>query len=177
VLRGKWILENILGTAPPPPPGDIPSLEPNDKKHQNLSLRKQLEQHRQKAECAACHNLLDPLGFTLENFNAIGEWRDDDKGIPIDSFGKLISGETFNNGAEMKSVLRNNKSDDFLHCLSEKLLTYSIGRGLVYYDKPALDKIIAETKENNLTMRSLIHAVTRSIPFQMTRTPTFYTQK
>lgn len=173
VLRGKWILENILGTPPPPPPGDITSLEPDNEKHKDLSLRKQLEQHRQKAECAACHNLLDPLGFTLENYNAIGEWRDSDKGIPIDSFGKLISGESFNNGAEMKSVLKENKADDFIHCLSEKLLTYSIGRGLEYYDQPALKKIITQTKENKLTLRSLIHAVCLSTPFQMTRTPAY----
>lgn len=176
VLRGKWILENILGTAPPPPPGDIPSLEPDDKNHHNLSFRKQLEQHRQKAECAACHNLLDPLGFTLENYNAIGEWRLTDNGNPIDSFGKLISGETFNNGAEMKSVLRKNKSDDFIHCISEKLLTYSIGRGLEYYDRPALEKIITQTRQNKLTLRSLIHAVCGSTPFQMTRTPAFYSK-
>jgi len=174
VLRGKWILENILGTAPPPPPGDIPSLAPDDKKHKNISFRKQLEEHRKKAECAACHNLLDPLGFTLENYNAIGEWRLTEKGKPIDSFGKLISGETFNNGAEMKSVLRKNKADDFLHCISEKILTYSIGRGLEYYDKPAIEKIIAQTKQNELTFRSLIHAVCRSTPFQMTRTPAYH---
>ncbi len=176
VLRGKWILENILGTAPPPPPGDIPSLAPDDKKHKNISFRKQLEVHRQKAECAACHNLLDPLGFTLENYNAIGEWRLTEKGEPIDSFGKLISGETFNNGAEMKSVLRKNKADDFLHCISEKLLTYSIGRGLEYYDQPALEKIIIQTKQNDLTLRSLIHAVCSSTPFQMTRTPAFHSK-
>jgi hypothetical protein len=173
VLRGKWILENILGTAPPPPPGDIPSLEPDTEHHKNLSFRKQLEQHRQKAECAACHNLLDPLGFTLENYNAIGEWRLTDNGKPIDTFGKLISGETFNNGAEMKSVLRVNKADDFLHCITEKLLTYSIGRGLEYYDQPALESIITDTNKNNLTFRSLIHAICGSTPFQKTRTPAY----
>jgi len=170
VLRGKWILENILGTAPPPPPGDIPSLEPDAKQNRNVSLRKQLEAHRKKAECAACHNLLDPLGFTMENYNAIGEWRLTDNGNPIDSFGRLITGETFNNGEEMKTILRNNKADDFLHCLSEKLLTYSLGRGLEYYDKYVLRDIINETKKKNLTLRSLIHAVCNSIPFQMTRT-------
>ena len=170
VLRGKWILENILGTAPPPPPGDIPSLEPDAKQNRNVSLRKQLEAHRKKAECAACHNLLDPLGFTMENYNAIGEWRLTDNGNPIDSFGKLITGETFNNGEEMKTILRNNKADDFLHCLSEKLLTYSLGRGLEYYDKYVLRDIINETKKKNLTLRSLIHAVCNSIPFQMIRT-------
>ncbi|MGJ8656164.1 MAG: DUF1592 domain-containing protein [Akkermansiaceae bacterium] len=173
VLRGKWILENILGTAPPPPPGDIPSLEPDAKHNRSLSLRKQLEEHRQKAECAACHNLLDPLGFTLENYNAIGEWRLADKGKPIDTFGKLITGESFKNGTEMKSVLRKNKADDFLHCISEKLLTYSIGRGLEYYDKHALEDIITHTKKNNLTLRSLIHAVIHSTPFQQTRTENF----
>jgi len=170
VLRGKWILENILGTAPPPPPGDIPSLPADDKQSRDLSLRKQLEVHRKKAECAACHNLLDPLGFTMENYNAIGQWRNSDNGKPIDSFGKLITGETFKNSRDLKKILRENKADDFLHCISEKLLTYSIGRGLEYYDKYALEDIIHETKQKNLTFRSLIHAVCNSTPFQMTRT-------
>lgn len=170
VLRGKWILENILGTAPPPPPGDIPSLETDTKHNRSLSLRKQLEAHRQKAECAACHNLLDPLGFTLENYNAIGEWRLADKGKPIDTFGKLITGESFNNGTEMKTVLRENKADEFLHCLTEKLLTYSLGRGTEYYDKPAIQNIIHHTRQNNLTLRALIHATCQSPPFQLTRT-------
>lgn len=174
VLRGKWILENILGTAPPPPPGDIPSLETDAKHNRSLTLRKQLEAHRQKAECAACHNLLDPLGFTLENYNAIGEWRLADKGKPINTFGKLITGETFNNGTEMKSVLRENKAEEFLHCLTEKLLTYSLGRGTEYYDKPAIEKIIHHTKQNNLTLRSLIHATIHSTPFQQTRTEKFH---
>ena len=106
----------------------------------------------------------------MENYNAIGEWRLTDNGNPIDSFGRLITGETFNNGEEMKTILRNNKADDFLHCLSEKLLTYSLGRGLEYYDKYVLRDIINETKKKNLTLRSLIHAVCNSIPFQMTRT-------
>ncbi len=170
VLRGKWILENILGTAPPPPPGDIPSLQTDHKKNKNISLRKQLEEHRKKAECAACHNLLDPLGFTLENYDGIGQWRLTDKGKPIDSFGKLISGETFSNGTEMKSVLRKNKADEFLHCLSEKLLTYSIGRGTEYYDKLAIEKILTSSRQDGLTLRSLIHAVCHSTPFQKTRT-------
>lgn len=171
VLRGKWILENILGTAPPPPPGDIPSLQTGKKHNKKVSLRKQLEAHREKAECAACHNLLDPLGFTLENYDAIGQWRITEKGKPIDSYGKLITGESFNNGSELKTVLRNNKADDFLHCIADKLLTYSIGRGLDYYDKYALEDIISQTKQNRQTFRSLIHAVCNSTPFQMTRTP------
>jgi len=173
VLRGKWILENILGTAPPPPPGDIPSLEPNSEKNKHVSLRKELEAHRKKAECAACHNLLDPLGFTLENYNAMGEWRLTDNGQPIDSFGKLITGESFKDSTEMKSVLRKYNADEFLNCLTEKLLTYGLGRGLEYYDSPAVNNIIATSKENHLTLRSLIHAICRSTPFQMTRTSAY----
>lgn len=173
VLRGKWILENILGTPTPPPPGDIPSIEAENTHLHKLSFRKQLELHRAKPQCAACHNLLDPLGFTLENYNAIGEWRITENNKPINSFGKLITGETFQNSAEMKSILKNNKANQFLKCITEKLLTYSIGRGIEYYDKDAVNNIITQTKKNNLTLRSLIHAICKSTPFQMTRTKAF----
>ncbi len=170
VLRGKWILENILGTPPPPPPADIPDLQPDEKENLHASLRSQLELHRKKAACASCHNLMDPLGFALENFDAVGRWREKENGNLIDNHGVLISGESFNGSGELKSVLLSHKVEPFIRCLSEKLLTYSIGRGVEYYDKPAIDKILTESAQKDHSLRAIIHAVCESVPFQQTRT-------
>ena len=170
MLRGKWLLENILGITPPPPPPDIPELQPAEKHGQETSLRSQLELHRKKVECAACHKLMDPLGFALENYNGIGKWRTRERGKNIDTTGKLITGESLQDAASLRQVLKQNKADEFMHCLTEKLLTYSLGRGTEYYDKPAIDKILIESKQNNHSLRALIHSVCNSTPFQMTRT-------
>jgi len=175
VLRGKWILENIVGTPPPPPPQDIPALETKKKSKKHVSLRAQLEDHRKKAECAACHNLLDPLGFALQNYSGIGKWRTRSKSGVIDTTGKLISGEEIRDGAQLRNVLRSSKSEPFMRCLTEKLLIYSIGRGVEYYDKPAIDKIIVESAANKHSLRALIHSVCNSTPFQMTRTKDYQT--
>ncbi len=173
VLRGKWVLDNIIGSPTPPPPQDIPALETKKSKKKHVSLREQLEAHREKAECATCHKLLDPLGFALQNFSGIGKWRTRSNGKVIDTTGKLVSGEDIQDGAELRSVLRSNKSEEFMRCLTEKLLIYSIGRGVEYYDKPAIDLIMDESRNNNHSFRTLIHSVCNSIPFQMTRTKHF----
>src|SRR5205085_5049690 len=139
VLRGKWILENILNAPPPPPPPGVPNLD-ETKVGSSASLRKQLEEHRANPTCAACHSRMDPLGFGLENFNAIGAWRTKDGNFPVDSAGTLPDGRTFNGPQELKAIVKAD-SNAFAECLTEKLLTYALGRGLERYDKPTVKKI------------------------------------
>jgi mono/diheme cytochrome c family protein len=168
VKRGKWVLENLLGTPPPPPPPDVPNL---DDKSRNLAgtLRQQMEQHRTNPTCASCHARMDPIGFGLENFNAIGAWRDKDGGVAIDSSGTLTTGDSFNGAGELAMVLANKHRREFLNCLADKMLTYALGRGTDYYDRPALDKIVQAMDKHQDKFSSLILAVTESFPFQMRR--------
>jgi hypothetical protein len=163
VKRGKWILENILGTPPPPPAPDAPELPPVGQL--KGTLRQQMEQHRQNPSCAVCHAKLDPLGFGLENFDAIGAWRTTDNKQPIDASGVLPGGEQFNGPAELRQVLLG-KADQFRRCFAEKLLTYALGRGLEYYDKCAVDEIVAATKAQQDRFSALVLAIVKSDPFQ-----------
>jgi hypothetical protein len=163
VKRGKWILENILGTPPPPPAPDAPELPPVGQL--KGTLRQQMEQHRQNPSCAVCHAKLDPLGFGLENFDAIGAWRATDNKQPIDASGVLPGGEQFNGPAELRQVLLG-KADQFRRCFAEKLLTYALGRGLEYYDKCAVDEIVAATKAQQDRFSALVLAIVKSDPFQ-----------
>ena len=163
VKRGKWIMENILGTPPPPPAPDVPELPPTGQL--KGTLRQQMEQHRSNASCATCHARLDPLGFGLENFDGIGTWRTQDNKQAIDASGVLPAGEKFNGPAALRKVLLG-KSDQFRHCFAEKLLTFSLGRGLEYYDKCVLDEIAAEAKAHRDTFSSLVLAIVKSDPFQ-----------
>jgi mono/diheme cytochrome c family protein len=167
VKRGKWVLENLLGMPPPPPPPDVPNL---DDKSRNLTgtLRDQMVQHRANPVCASCHARMDPIGFSLENFDAIGKWRDKDGGTPVDASGKLISGEKFNGASELTTILAGKKRDDFFRCLSGKMLTYALGRGLENYDNPATDKMVKELN-GNPRFSSLVLDVVNSVPFQMQR--------
>jgi hypothetical protein len=168
VKRGKWVLENLLDTPPPPPPPDVPNL---DDKGRNLigTLRQQMEQHRANPTCAACHARMDPIGFALENFDAIGAWRDKEGTNSIDASGTLVSGDSFNGASELAAVLADKHRDEFLHCLADKMLTYALGRGTEIYDRPALDKIVETMDEHQDKFSSLILAVTDSFPFQMRR--------
>jgi hypothetical protein len=163
VKRGKWIMENILGTPPPPPAPDVPELPPTGQL--KGTLRQQMEQHRSNPSCATCHSRLDPLGFGLENFDGIGAWRTQDNKLAIDSSGVLPGGEKFSGPAEMRKVLKG-KVDQFRHCLAEKLLTFSLGRGLEYYDKCALDEIALAAKTDKDKFSSLVLAIVKSDPFQ-----------
>jgi hypothetical protein len=163
VKRGKWILENVLGTPPPPPAPDVPELPPTGQL--KGTLRQQMEQHRSNPSCATCHSKLDPLGFGLENFDGIGGWRTQDNKLAIDSSGVLPEGEEFSGPAELKKVLLG-KADLFRHCFAEKLLTFSLGRGLEYYDKCALDEITARSKAAHDTFSALVLAIVKSDPFQ-----------
>lgn len=162
VIRGKWILEQILGTPPPPPPPNVPALDAAKNIDPNLPLKKRLELHRDNPDCASCHAKIDPIGFALENFDAIGAFRTQDGVNPVDSNGKLPNGTELNSAADLKRVI---KGDRFVLNLSQKLLTYSLGRGLERYDKRALDGIIQKTKAGEYRFGALLEAVITSDPF------------
>jgi Protein of unknown function (DUF1592)/Protein of unknown function (DUF1588)/Protein of unknown function (DUF1587)/Protein of unknown function (DUF1595)/Protein of unknown function (DUF1585) len=157
VLRGKWILENLLNAAPPPPPPDVPNLEENSA-GASASMRQQLEAHRTNPVCNACHSRMDPLGLSLENFDAIGHWRSKDGKVPIDASGKLPNGKIFDGPEGLKQVLLADRGA-FTKCLSEKLLTYALGRGLEEADSAALESIVSDTVSNNYKFSALVQAI------------------
>jgi mono/diheme cytochrome c family protein len=168
VQRGKWILETLLGTPPPPPPPDVPELKaaPHG---EVLSMREQMEVHRNNPTCAACHGRMDPIGFALENFDAVGRWRREDAGSPIDASGKLPDGTAFDGPAGLNQLLLTKYRDDFVRTATEKLLTYALGRGVEYYDLPTIRAITAAAARDNYRVSSLILAIINSTPFQMRR--------
>ncbi|HTB64138.1 MAG TPA: DUF1588 domain-containing protein, partial [Opitutales bacterium] len=167
VKRGKWVLDNLLGTPPPPPPPNVPVLD--EETQLTGTLRQQMEAHRANPTCASCHARMDPIGFGLENFDPAGLWRTNDKAGPIDSSGTLLTGETFNGAADLAQILATKKRTDFLRCLSEKMLTYALGRGLEYYDRAATDKIITQLDQGGDKFSVLILGVVNSVPFQEMR--------
>lgn len=170
VLRGKFVLEQILGTPPPPPPPNIPSLaEDAHGAASAQTLRQRLEQHRAAPSCASCHSLIDPLGFSLENFAADGRFRTTDGGKPLDTEGRLDTGETVRSAEELAAVLATTRADQFRRHLAAQLLTFALGRGTDYYDRPALDRIVAEARAAGDTLPAYLHAVIRSFPFQNQR--------
>jgi len=166
VQRGKWVLETLLGTPPPPPPPDVPELKaaPHGKV---LSMREQMQAHRANAICAACHARMDPIGFALENYDAVGRWRSEDAGAPIDASGKLPDGTEFRGPAGLNQLLLTKYRDDFVRTATEKLLTYALGRGVEYYDYPAIRSIVRESAADNDRISSWILAIVKSAPFQM----------
>lgn len=167
VLRGKWILENVLNTPPPPPPPGVGSI---DAKAGPLAgtMRQQMEKHRSDPMCAGCHTRMDPLGFALENYNAIGQWRTHDAGQVIDASGSLPGGKAFQGSAELKAILMGNR-DNFAECLSEKVMIYALGRGLESYDRRALNQITKELGANDYRFSALVSGIVNSVPFQMGR--------
>jgi mono/diheme cytochrome c family protein len=169
VLRGKFVLENLLDMAPPPPPPNVPQLTPPSQHGDALSLREQMEKHRDDPACASCHALMDPIGFGLQNFDADGSWRTTENGKPIDVSGELFDGITFQGPDELRALLLKHHQNDFIRSMASKMLTYALGRGTDWYDKPALDGIVNGTITSNLGTRNLIHAVIRSVPFQYRR--------
>jgi hypothetical protein len=168
VKRGQWVLNNILGTPPPPAPDDVPTLEDQGRKLTG-SLREQLEQHRENKICASCHKLMDPIGFGLENFDAIGRWRDTDEGGPIDSSGELNTGDKFNGPLELSGILAGSRRELFVRNLTRTMLTYALGRGLEHYDKCAVKEITAHVKANDYRFSALVEGIVNSVPFQMRR--------
>ncbi len=171
VQRGKWILDNLLGAPPPPPPADVPELKAHAQDGKLLTMRQQMEQHRANAICAGCHARMDPIGFALENYDGVGKWRTTDGGSKIDATGKLPGGVQFEGPAGLKKLLLASYRDDFIATVTEKLLTYALGRGLEYYDRPTVRSIARQAARDDYRMSALITAVVKSTPFQMRRTP------
>ncbi len=171
VKRGRFILENILGTPSPPPPPDVPGLETAEStfKDHEPTLRETLELHRDKPLCASCHARMDPLGLALENFNALGLWRDHERNQPIDASGKLITGESFHDARDLKRILKNDHRRDFYRCLTEKLLTYALGRGLEYYDVGTVDQIVEGLEKEGGRSSALLLGIIESPAFQERR--------
>jgi hypothetical protein len=170
-LRGKWLLETILGAPPPPPPPNVPSLKEQRAEDGNApSVRQQMEEHRRNPACAGCHARMDPLGFALENFSGIGEWRTTEGSARIDASAVLPDGTRFDGPAELRKVLESNPKQ-FAAAITEKLLTYATGRGFEYYDAPAIRKITREAAPANYRWSSLIIGIVRSVPFQMKMNP------
>lgn len=165
VLRGRWILEEVLGSTVPAPPPNVPALEENTASTEGLTLRQRLDLHRQKAECASCHDRMDPLGFGLENFDGIGRWRDIDNGQPIDNAGKLPSGDSFSGPNELKSVLMK-RSGEFQQHFVRKLLGFALGRELNKFDQCIMEACLKKLSENELKSQLLIEEIALSYPFQ-----------
>ncbi len=165
-VRGKWLLENILASPPPAPPPNVPALEDSNTSGEELSVRALLEVHRKNPVCASCHARMDPLGLSLENFDAIGRWRDLDAGQPIDASGVLPNGAEVNGPGELRAALAAQKTL-FARAVIEKLLTYMLGRGLQYYDAPAVREIERAAAQDGYRWSSLVDAVVKSVPFRM----------
>ena len=165
VQRGKWILTNLLGIPPTPPPPNVPALKENGD-GKPLSLRERMEQHRADAVCAGCHKVMDPIGFALENFDAVGQWRTKDDGSPIDPSGTLYNGAKVDGPVALRQMLAG-QQDVFAGVMTEKLLTYALGRGVEYYDMPAVRKIVRAAQSNDLRFSSLVLATVESVPFEM----------
>ncbi len=164
-IRGNWILKNLLGSPPPPPPPNVPNLKESSTTAV-ASLRERLAQHREDPACASCHNLMDPIGFSLENYDALGRWREFDGAMPIDSLGSLPDGSTASNVEELeRGILQH--PELFVSTLTEKLLTFSLGRGVEYYDGPAIRRIVRTAAEKNYQLSALIFGIVSSEPFQM----------
>ncbi len=170
-IRGKWILENVLSSPPPPPPPNVPGLRETNAEGLILSMRERMEQHRSNPVCASCHKVMDPLGFALENYDAIGTWRtvDGSSGAPIDAAGTLPDGTAFEGPVELRSVLSARRRDDFIHTVVEKLMTYALGREITHHDAPFVRAVIRETAPLGHSLPALIMAVANSTPFQMRR--------
>lgn len=167
VIRGKYILQNIFGAPPPPPPPDVPLLD-EEKVGSNGPLRKQLEQHRSSAMCASCHNRMDTLGFALENYDGTGKWREKDNGFAVDSSGTLPTGKAFTNPLELRVALAADLAE-FSQNLTEKMLTYALGRGLERYDRRTVAGIRERVAADEYKFQTLIFEVVKSLPFQTKR--------
>ena len=164
VLRGKWVLENILGTPPPAPPANVPPF-PENGDMTKLSVRERTELHRKNPACAGCHQMMDPLGFALENFDAVGKWRDLEGGKPIDASGKTPDGRAFIGPAELRKLIMSHP-EQFVATMTGKLMTYALGRGVEYYDAPAVRKIVRDAAPSQYRWSAIVLGIARSLPFQ-----------
>jgi hypothetical protein len=169
VKRGKWILENVLGAPPPPPPPNIPSLEDSKSELKAPTQRELLALHRADPKCASCHSRMDPLGLAMENFNGFGRLRTQELGQPIDPAGELATGEKFNGVRDLKQALIDKHRMEFYRTITEKLMTYVLGRGVEYYDTPTVDAIVERLDKDNGRFSTLLFGVLESVPFQQRR--------
>ena len=165
VLRGKWILETLLGTPPPPPPPGVPSLDATTSETSPTSLRERMERHRSDPTCASCHAALDPLGFGLENFDVLGRWRTEVDGVPIDATGQLPDGATFDGPQALKSLLLQRK-DLFIRNLTAKMLGYALARGLTHEENCVVESIAETLEESDYQAQTLILEIVKSVPFR-----------
>jgi hypothetical protein len=165
-LRGKWVLQNVLGAPPPAPPPNVPSL-PEPEGARFRTMRERMEQHRKNPVCAACHARIDPLGFAMDNFDAVGQWRTEQGEAPIDASGSL-DGTKFNGIAELRLLLLQHQ-DQFVQTVTQKLLTYALGRGTDYYDMPTVRGIVRRSGPDDYRWSSVILGIVESTPFQMRR--------
>lgn len=170
VKRGLFVLENLLDTPAPPAPPSVPALEDAKKGSKKvMTMREMMQVHREKALCASCHARMDDLGLALENFNAVGMYREDEGGAAIDTAGRLITGEKFSTVAELNQILATSRRADFYRCITSKMLTYALGRGTEYFDAPTIDRIAGELEKDGGKLRTLIHGIVQSVPFQKRR--------
>jgi len=167
VLRGKWILENLVGSPPPPPPPNVPPLKENDGRSKPTALRERMEQHRNNAVCSSCHARMDPLGFALEHYDAIGGWRETDGGAAINS-SITMHGEAIESPKAFREALLT-QTPEFPRTVSEKLLTYALGRGLEFYDAPSVRALTRELAGHEYRWSALVLGIVQSTPFQMRR--------
>jgi hypothetical protein len=166
VERGKWVLTNLLGVPPQPPPPNIPSLDTTSTDGKVLSLRERMEKHRANPTCAGCHKVMDPIGFALESYDGIGRWRKTEDGAPIDTSGTLFNGATIDGVVGLRRNIVAHP-EIFVGVMTEKMLTYALGRGLEYYDMPAVRRIVRDAKTKDFRFSSIVLGVARSTPFQM----------
>jgi hypothetical protein len=171
VIRGKWILENLLGSQAPLPPPDVPPLEENPSAGVGASVRERIERHRANPACAGCHKIMDPIGLALENFDAIGRWRTVDEGVTIDASAQLVDGTAIDGPANLRKALLD-RPDPFVAALTEKLLMYGVGRETKYYDMPAVRAVMRDAARNRYRFADLVLGIVKSAPFQMRRTET-----
>jgi len=174
VKRGLFILDNILGTPPPPPPNDVPPFEDAEKKidGHEPTVRETLELHRNSPICKSCHSRMDPLGLALENFNAMGMWREKERNQPVEVKGQLVTGEQLGSAGDLKKVIVKEHRSDYYRTLTEKLLTYALGRGTEYYDVETVDQIVQKMEASDGKFSALLMGVIDSAPFQKRRNAT-----
>jgi hypothetical protein len=167
VMRGAWVMETLMGAPPPrPPPGVEADLKEEVGAAKPSSVRERLERHRENPTCASCHQIMDPIGFSLENFDLIGRWRDVDGSTPVDSSGTLIDGTHLSGAQDLRRALLS-RSDSFVTSASEKLLIYALGRRIEHFDQPAIRKIVRDASRDDYSFSSLVLGVVNSVPFQM----------
>jgi hypothetical protein len=166
VQRGKWILTNLIGMPPSAPPPNVPALKEHADTGKPTSLRERMEEHRKNPACAGCHKIMDPIGFSFENFDAIGQWRDSDEGVKIDPSGTMFNGSKLDGPVALRNLLTS-RPETFAGVLTEKLMTYALGRGLQYYDMPVVRSVLRDAGRNDFHFSSIVLGIVKSAPFQM----------